>query len=67
MIITIGIFAHNEADEIGNLIFDLGNQSLLSNDGFSIEIYVVANGCTDETVKVSKECLGYKSISASKY
>jgi glycosyltransferase involved in cell wall biosynthesis len=57
MIVSIGILAHNEAGDIGNLISDLGNQILLSNRDLHIEIYVVANGCTDATIDVSKRAL----------
>ena len=62
MIISIGILAHNEATDIGNLIRDLGNQNLLSNDNLGIEIHVVANGCTDATVRVSREALAAESF-----
>jgi glycosyltransferase involved in cell wall biosynthesis len=57
MIVSIGILAHNEAGDIGNLISDLASQTLISNRKLSIEIHVVANGCTDATVDVSKEAL----------
>ena len=57
MIVSMGILAHNEACNIGNLISDLAGQSLLSNRHLSIEIHVVANGCTDATVEVAKQTL----------
>ena len=57
MLISIGIFAHNEERDIGTLISDLAKQNLLANKGLSIEIHVVANGCTDNTVGVSKAAL----------
>ena len=57
MIISIGILARNEAGDIANLIADLSNQTLLSNKAIFIEIHVVANGCTDLTVDVSKKAL----------
>lgn len=57
MIISIGILAHNEECDIGNLIFDLANQNLLLNERLSIEIHVVANGCADNTVGVSEAAL----------
>ena len=62
MIVSIGILAYNEACDIGNLISDLANQSLLSNNRLSIEIHVVANGCTDATVDVSKEALSTQAF-----
>ena len=54
MLISVGIFAHNEERDIGSLISDLAKQNLLSNETLSIAIHVVANGCTDSTVSVSK-------------
>ena len=57
MLISIGILAHNEEHDIGTLISDLANQNLLSNEALSIEIHVVANGCKDQTVSVSKIAL----------
>ena len=64
MLVSIGILAHNEANDIGNLIVDLGNQTLLSNRLLSIEIHVVANGCTDATVEVSKTALAARPFKA---
>lgn len=57
MLVAIGILAHNEAHDIANLISDLGRQTLLSNRHLVVEIHVVANGCTDATVEVSKKAL----------
>jgi len=57
MLIAVGIFAHNEERDIGITISDLAKQSLLSNKALSIEIHVVANGCTDSTVNVAKAAL----------
>jgi glycosyltransferase involved in cell wall biosynthesis len=53
MLVTIGILAHNEAGKIAALISDLGKQTLLANDDFWIDIHVVANGCTDATIRVA--------------
>ena len=57
MLISIGILAHNEERDIGTLISDLAKQNLLSNEALSIEIHVVANGCKDQTIGVSKIAL----------
>ena len=57
MLISIGIFAHNEERDIGTLISDLAKQDLLINKALSIDIHVVANGCTDNTGVVSKAAL----------
>src|SRR6476660_5520078 len=57
MLVSIGILAHNEECDIGNLISDLSCQNLLRDETLSIDIHVVANGCTDNTVSVSKAAL----------
>ena len=57
MLISIGIFAHNEEHDIGTLISDLAKQNLLANNALSIDIHVVANGCTDNTTSVSQTAL----------
>ena len=57
MLISIGILAHNEEHDIGNLISDLAKQNLLANNALSIDIHVVANGCTDNTTSVSQTAL----------
>jgi glycosyltransferase involved in cell wall biosynthesis len=62
MLISVGILAHNEASDIGNLIRDLGSQSLLLNESLAIEIHVVANGCTDATVSVSRDALASQTF-----
>jgi hypothetical protein len=62
MVISIGVLAHNEASDIGSLIQDLGYQDVLLNDNLSIEIHIVANGCTDATVSVSKRALAVQSF-----
>ena len=55
MLVSIAILAHNEAHDIGKLISDLANQNLLLNKNIVIELHVVANGCTDDTVSVAEE------------
>jgi len=57
MLVSIGILAHNEEHDIGTTIADLAGQSLLLNKDLAIEIHVVANGCTDNTVGASKTAL----------
>lgn len=57
MLVSVGILAHNEEHDIGTLIADLAKQNLLFNKRLSIELHVVANGCTDDTVGASKAAL----------
>ena len=44
--------AHNEENVIGNLIESLKKQDYPAN---LIDIYVIADNCTDNTVKIAKE------------
>jgi glycosyltransferase involved in cell wall biosynthesis len=54
MLLAIGILAHNEESQLGQLIGDVARQSILHNTDLSIEILLVANGCTDRTVAVAQ-------------
>ena len=58
MKITIGILAYNEAVTIPRILHSLFQQSLFQdNNSEIIEVIVVANGCTDNTVRVAKNLL----------
>lgn len=58
MIVSIGVLAHNEEQTIGQLLGDLLGQTLFRRSGVSIELHVVANGCSDATVRIANEVLG---------
>ena len=47
--VDIGIFAHNEGASIAATLESLGLQTLLQRSDVSLRIYVLANGCTDDT------------------
>jgi glycosyltransferase involved in cell wall biosynthesis len=49
--------ARNEAERIPALIADLSKQTLFVRRDCRFEIHVVANGCTDDTVQVSRAAL----------
>ncbi len=59
MKILIGILAWNEGSSIATTIKSLAGQTLLSKagPGFSVEIVVVPNGCTDRTAAVAAKAL----------
>ena len=57
MLVSIGILAHNEERDIGNLISDVSKQTLLQSKSMSLHIHVVANGCTDVTVHAAEAAL----------
>src|SRR5262245_51801986 len=62
MLVSVGILAHNEERDIGNLISDFAKQSLLSNQEVRIEIHVVANGCVDNTVAVAQQSFAIEAF-----
>jgi glycosyltransferase involved in cell wall biosynthesis len=49
-IVDIGIFAHNEARQIGPMLDSLFRQDIFSRTGTAICLHILANGCTDATV-----------------
>jgi glycosyltransferase involved in cell wall biosynthesis len=57
--ISIGILAHDEAEVIEETLTSLFNQSLftLGSGIRQLELIIVANGCTDETVKISDKAI----------
>ena len=55
--VGLAILARNEEERIGQLISDLGEQTLLADDRVSAHVYVVANGCTDRTAEVARRAL----------
>lgn len=59
MNISIGILAHNEAENIPKTLSSLFQQSLLAHPhpDFNIEINVIANGCTDQTEAIAIQTL----------
>ncbi len=59
MKLSIGILAHNESDLIADSLQSLGQQSLLTSLGekHSVEIIVVANGCSDNTADLARNTL----------
>jgi len=52
--VDIAVFAYNESHNISNIISNLKKQSILFNPDFSVKIYLLANGCTDNTVELAQ-------------
>lgn len=55
--ISIGIIAHNEASSIREVLSDVLNQTALKSGKFSVEVLVIANGCTDNTAELTESFL----------
>ena len=55
--IDIGLFAHNEAAGIADMLRGLMAQDIFDAPDFSARVLVLANGCTDATVAIAQsEC-----------
>lgn len=52
---AIAVFAHNEAKRIGAALKSI----VAAADGQVVEIYVLANGCTDSTSEQVRACAGF--------
>jgi glycosyltransferase involved in cell wall biosynthesis len=57
-VLDIGVFAHNEAAGIADLIGDIGRQTVFQDPRTDLRVYVLANGCTDATVPVARDAIG---------
>lgn len=57
MRINIGVFAHNEQDNIGSIIADLATQTLFQDQQINTKVFVLANGCTDSTATNASESI----------
>ena len=49
-IIDIAVFAHNEEDNIADILLELDQQDILESSDHSVNVYILANGCQDKTV-----------------
>jgi glycosyltransferase involved in cell wall biosynthesis len=58
LIISLCILAKNEASTIGEMLLQLSRQSLVARRAAPVHLHVVANGCTDATVMVARDCAG---------
>lgn len=56
-VLDIGIFAHDEAGRIGQLIADLGRQDIFDGTEPELRIQILANGCTDDTVSEAQAAI----------
>lgn len=53
--IDLGIFAHDEAEGIAQMVVSLAAQDVLETADFSVRILLLANGCTDATARLARE------------
>ena len=52
--VDIGVFAHNEAAEIGAMVARLAAQDIARTESISARVMVLANGCGDNTVGIAR-------------
>jgi len=55
--VSIGIFAHNEAENILAILTNLNSQNIFGNAEFNVKVYLLANGCSDRTASIATEFL----------
>lgn len=55
--IDIGVFAHNEEQNIKTLLEMLAHQDFSSLPDVSLRVVICANGCTDCTVQIAKDVI----------
>jgi glycosyltransferase involved in cell wall biosynthesis len=60
--VCIGILARNEEAGIANVINDLSEQTLLSDCRISVQVHLIANACTDQTVEIAREAFASASF-----
>ena len=53
--LALVIFARNEEDNIGRFLVSLTTQTLFVRKNIEATVYVVANGCTDQTAQIARE------------
>lgn len=53
-VIDIAIFAHNEQHNMENILLTIDRQDIFGKRNLSIRVFVLANGCTDKTIEISK-------------
>lgn len=61
-IVDIGLFAHNEENNICRIIDVLTKQNEFLLNKYSVRIFILANGCTDNTVKVASELISSDAL-----
>lgn len=54
MIIDIGIFAYNEADNLPNMLSELVLQDIFQQPNMDVRVHLLANGCVDATVPLAQ-------------
>lgn len=52
--LDLALFAHNEAQNIGATITDLGRQTALSDPGLDLRVLILSNGSSDGTAEVAQ-------------
>tara|TARA_R110001599_G_scaffold209314_6_gene406476 strand:+ start:454 stop:1488 length:1035 start_codon:yes stop_codon:yes gene_type:complete len=61
-IVDIGVFAHNEENNICRIIKELANQNKSLSNKYSVQIFILANGCTDNTAINASELISSDAL-----
>lgn len=51
--VDIGVFVYNEEKNIARMIHELSKQDILEDERYSVNIYLLANGCKDNSVSIA--------------
>ncbi|OCX66408.1 hypothetical protein BFP70_05130 [Thioclava sp. SK-1] len=57
--LDIGVFAHNEAAGLADMLHDLLRQDIFTDPDISIQLHVLANGCSDDTADIARRVLAH--------
>lgn len=52
--VDVGIFSHNEEIAVTGMLTSLASQDIFQHAEFSTKVFLLANGCTDQTVAKAK-------------
>lgn len=58
MSIAVCILAKDERTTLGQSLAQLAKQTFIANESEGVDVHVVANGCTDDTVEIARRCRG---------
>lgn len=67
MKVAVCILAKDEAGRIAAMLKQISRQLIMDRPGIEVEVHVVANGCTDDTVAVAAACSSLFASRAARF